>query len=226
MGDVSFNCPECGGNLSVDENGAGMTVPCPLCSKRIRIPRPQKTPATPPPPPLTAKQKETIDCPFCGEEILATAIKCKHCGEFLDGSVQPPPPTPPAVPAPERTLWTAHTSILYYIPMIVFGVILIPLLVGVLIILYAILDQRGRVFTVTNKRVMSKWGIISRKTNEVTIADIRNINMSQGILERLFGLGSIEIGSAGTAGIEVKFAGVSDPVVIRDLVRNLKDKHR
>lgn len=29
---------------------------------------------------------ETKLCPFCGEEILAIAKKCKHCGEFLDGN--------------------------------------------------------------------------------------------------------------------------------------------
>jgi hypothetical protein len=31
-------------------------------------------------------QPETKDCPFCSEQILATAKKCKHCGEWLDGS--------------------------------------------------------------------------------------------------------------------------------------------
>lgn len=44
MADIKFNCPECGHNLYVDENGAGMIVPCPECSKQITIPVPSPMP--------------------------------------------------------------------------------------------------------------------------------------------------------------------------------------
>jgi len=32
--------------------------------------------------------EDTKKCPFCGEDILQVAIKCKHCGSMLDGSDQ------------------------------------------------------------------------------------------------------------------------------------------
>lgn len=36
--------------------------------------------------------KETKNCPYCGEEILAVAKKCKHCGEWLDKTSKPKTP--------------------------------------------------------------------------------------------------------------------------------------
>ncbi len=213
MSELTFSCPHCAQKLEVPEEMLGQATECPACHGRIDSPAPET--------------KETKDCSFCGEEILATARKCKHCGEFLDGTARPAPQSAPQKRSegPEETLWTAHTSMLYYIPMLILGVLLIPLLVGVLIIVYAVLDQRFRVFTVTNRRVVSRRGIIGRKTREVAICDIRAINMSQGILERIFGLGSVGIGSAGTAALEVKFAGVVQPTSVRDLVREAKEQH-
>ena len=37
-------------------------------------------------------EKETKRCPYCGEEILAVAKKCKHCGEWLTSKEMVPCP--------------------------------------------------------------------------------------------------------------------------------------
>jgi hypothetical protein len=40
----------------------------------------------------TQTQQPTKRCPYCAEVILADAVKCKHCGEWLDRSAMPTTP--------------------------------------------------------------------------------------------------------------------------------------
>lgn len=44
--------------------------------------------------------EETKRCPFCGEAILAIAVKCKHCNSILNASYPPPPPVVMSPPPP------------------------------------------------------------------------------------------------------------------------------
>ena len=45
------------------------------------------------------------NCPYCAEEIQDEAIKCKHCGEFLDGS------RPPLISA-QKGPWYFRTTLI------------------------------------------------------------------------------------------------------------------
>lgn len=61
---------------------------------------------------------DTKVCPFCGETIKAVAIKCKHCGEFLDKR------RPPAVAASAPVAQRTSTPFPWWIP-VVAGVVAI-----------------------------------------------------------------------------------------------------
>jgi TM2 domain-containing membrane protein YozV len=56
----------------------------PEASTVAKTQRPQQPLSVPKP--LDARSVVTcVPCPLCAESILPNAVKCKHCGEFLDG---------------------------------------------------------------------------------------------------------------------------------------------
>lgn len=171
--------------------------------------------------------ESTIPCPFCGEDIKKIAKKCKHCGEFLDKAPTPLVQSYEKVSVvQEEIIWEGHPSHLNYIAHYILGVMLLPVwLLGSLFIIYAVIDQKTKVFTITNKKIHSKMGIIARNAAEISIKDIRSINFKQNFSDRLIGVGSVEIASAATGSIEVTFKGISQPEQIKKVISELKNSN-
>ena len=68
-------------------------------------------------------------------------------------------------------------------------------------------------FAITNKRVIIKVGLISRRTLEMNLNKIESVNVNQGMLGRMLGYGTIVI--VGTGGTKEPFASILDPLGFR-----------
>ena len=87
---IPFKCPGCAKRFSVKDEFAGMRTKCVKCGDSLLVPgtRSRARVQLQVPPPLEIVESKPIvdskDCPYCGEQVLAVAKKCKHCGETLD----------------------------------------------------------------------------------------------------------------------------------------------
>lgn len=85
-----------------------------------------------------------------------------------------------------------------------------------------IMSTRARQLTITDRRVVLRHGLFSKHTTEVRHVDVRNIQVSQGVLARLLGFGAIGISSAGQSGVEIAIGGIPDPEAVAESIRRLR----
>jgi len=126
----------------------------------------------------------------------------------------------------ERILWQDNPTHWAYLGVYVLTAILIPVVIGIPLLIWAILDRKHTVYTLTNKRVTQKRGIIGKDLSEVDLKDIRNVLVKYGVLDRILGIGNIGVGTAAQAGIEIKMNGCRNPERVRQLIVDAKDRAR
>ena len=72
---------------------------------------------------------------------------------------------------------------------------------------------------VTNKRVIFKTGIISRKSEEMKLASIETVEIDQGVLGRILGYGSVKVTGRGTSDVFVRL--VDDPMAVKRAIESV-----
>ena len=70
------------------------------------------------------------------------------------------------------------------------------------------LAQACNRYTITTEVIHARTGFFSTRSAQVRLADIRGISVTRTLMGRLLGYASAEIGSAATAGSEVKIENV------------------
>jgi uncharacterized membrane protein YdbT with pleckstrin-like domain len=84
-------------------------------------------------------------------------------------------------------------------------------LVFVLVLIAGFFRRFATVYTITNKRLRIKHGIIARHVQQTEIARVQNVNTDQSVLERMLQVGTVDFDTAGTGDSDFKFTGVEQP---------------
>ena len=93
------------------------------------------------------------------------------------------------------------------------GVLLLVFVVGLVFLIWAWIRVKSTELAITNKRVIAKFGFISRNTMEISIQKVESIQVQQSLMGRMLDYGTLIV--SGTGSSHAPIPSISDPMAFR-----------
>jgi uncharacterized membrane protein YdbT with pleckstrin-like domain len=97
-------------------------------------------------------------------------------------------------------------------------------ILGVIGVIWSILVRWTTELAITNKKVVGKWGVISRHTVEQRLEKVDSIQVNQGILGRILNFGTVRVNGTGLTSTPIP--RISVPLAFRRSVELAVDEVR
>lgn len=123
----------------------------------------------------------------------------------------------------EKILYTGQVSWWSMAPLILLSIPLLFLMgLGLVLWVVAYIRCKSTELAFTNKRVIAKFGFISRQTIELNVHKVESVQVMQGMLGRLFNYGTLVISGAGAP--QAPIPGISNPMAFRRAFMESQDQ--
>ena len=154
-----------------------------------------------------------IDCPDCGKPVSTAAHACPNCGYPVAEKSKPAEDVAPAERGASRTQLLAEVrpSWWHYFWYLFFFWLIVPPII-------AYFRRLSTVLRIFPERILLERGIFSKCYQDYNPHDIRSIDVDQGFLQRILGIGNLTISTSATVEAAEQLRAIPDPQGVRDLI--------
>jgi len=120
----------------------------------------------------------------------------------------------------ERIEKLGYTSLWFLSPIIIIGILLLPVIIGFAFLIMAYIKYKASVFALTNKRILIKSGLIKKEVIELNILRIESIIVDQTFVGRVLNFGTLVISGAGI--FPTRMENISNPMEFKKALLETK----
>lgn len=116
-------------------------------------------------------------------------------------------------------------SVIYSMPTLQISLIIVAVAWLILGVFYGA-RRFGISYELTTQRFIHQTGLLSRRTDRIEVIDIDDVSFFQGPVQRLLGIGTIDIASSDRSHPVVKMPGIADVKRVAGMIDDVRRKER
>jgi uncharacterized membrane protein YdbT with pleckstrin-like domain len=96
--------------------------------------------------------------------------------------------------------------------------LIVTLVLAVVVVVWTLLETIRWKYTITNRRVFVRHGLVSVNEQTARLERVQDVTLRQSLFDRMFGVGRLDIDTAGSEGGALEFKALIEPTHVREVL--------